>query len=274
MFSQIKIVLKRCQMGCQQAYSAVLLWLLLGTFLISGNPHVMIIFIMTFANAAQSIQPSRDWISDLFMGVSIGIALYILFRQVTVIPTIPITEQLKTWYHYPRDILALDSTLYFIALSFYPLVSQIKPRQKAKLAQASLILVTCLYAVFAAGLLVAGTLLTQSIQFKFAYPPMITVWLVNTLMTSLSEEVFYRGIIQNMLNRFMPKKEILVIILTALIYGLSNFRLGFEIMVLTSLCGVFYSFLYRATKELRYPVILHAFLNTIYFIFFDVPVLS
>lgn len=274
MFSHIKIALHRSQEGCQQVYPAVLLWLLLVIFLITGNAQVMIIFIMTFANAAQYIQPSRDRVSDVFMGISISLALYILFRQLTVLPTIPVLEILKMRHHFLGDTLNLDSTLCFIALSFYPLIRQIKPLQKARLAQASLVLLTCLYAVFATGLLVASTLLTQSVQFKFTYPSMFIIWFINILLISISEEIIYRGVIQNMLNKYMPQKGIVVVFLTALIYGFSNFKLGFEIMALTSLCGVFYGFLYRATKELRYPVVLHGFLNTIYFIFFSVPVLT
>ena len=273
MFKQIKEVTCRCYRGCHQPYHAILVWISILVFLITKNPAVGLVFAVLISNAAQGVQPNRDRVSDFLMLFSLSMTFIVLIGQYGIFPGVYTFTNLQIPQLAPFN-LSFEITTFFIALSFYPLLTQFIKDQKSSFSTASLIFLTCLCTVFASGLIVAGALLVKSIKFKFMYPSYIVIWLVHACWVGFSEEVIYRGILQNVLTHFFRGHSAPAIVIAALVYGYSNIGLGTDVFLLTAVSGLFYGILYLASRQLRYPVILHVLLSTMYLVFFSAPLMT
>jgi len=90
----------------------------------------------------------------------------------------------------------------------------------------------------------------------------------NLLLTSVAEEVFFRGYLQNTLARFgMP----VAIGLSSLLFGLAHFSGGVAYVVLAALAGACYGVIYWASGRLYIAILAHFGFNMIHLICFTYP---
>jgi len=90
----------------------------------------------------------------------------------------------------------------------------------------------------------------------------------NLLMTSVAEEVFFRGYLQNLLSRFGTP---VAIGLTSLLFGLAHFSGGPAFVVIAGLAGACYGVIYWASGRLYIAVLAHFGFNMMHLMFFTYP---
>jgi len=107
-----------------------------------------------------------------------------------------------------------------------------------------------------------------------AVDPKLPSWwwlfaLNNLLLTCVIEEVFFRGFIQQKLIRLL--KPVLGLIVASLLFGLAHFSGGFSYVVVATLAGFLYGFVYQNTGKIWHAILLHFCLNMLHLTLFTYP---
>lgn len=106
-------------------------------------------------------------------------------------------------------------------------------------------------------------------------PSIAPAWLVMNLMqTSLLEEAFFRGIVQERLARALahrPQWRYLPIAVASALFGLAHSGGGLLLVLVASLAGIGYGIAYARTGRIEAAVLAHVTLNTIHFLGFTYP---
>jgi uncharacterized protein len=92
-------------------------------------------------------------------------------------------------------------------------------------------------------------------------------WLFTFFMIALPEEIFFRGWMQNLLERRVGRMPSLV--LTAVIFGLSHFNkraafFNWRYVMLAAIAGIFYGRAWRAERRVGASAITHATVDTLW----------
>jgi len=90
-------------------------------------------------------------------------------------------------------------------------------------------------------------------------------------LIAIPEELLFRGIIQNFLEKSFPKPAFALIV-TSLIFGAAHLNNGprpdWRYFLLATLAGLFYGNAYRRTRGLLAPAIVHTLVDTVWRAFF------
>jgi hypothetical protein len=94
--------------------------------------------------------------------------------------------------------------------------------------------------------------------------------LVTFLLVAIPEEMFFRGILQNLLEtRFKPW---IALVIAAVLFGLSHFNKGasfnWRYVLLAAIAGVFYGRAWRARRELLASIIAHTAVDVVWSLWF------
>lgn len=102
-----------------------------------------------------------------------------------------------------------------------------------------------------------------------AKPPwwMAPAWIFTFVGVALPEEIFFRGWIQNLLERRMGR--IAALIVTACVFGLSHFNkrtagFNWRYVLLAAIAGLFYGRAWRADRRVGASAIAHATVDTVW----------
>jgi membrane protease YdiL (CAAX protease family) len=124
----------------------------------------------------------------------------------------------------------------------------------------------CFYAPLAIALgLALGFLHLHS---RVAHPWMVPpAWLFTFFGVALPEEIFFRGWMQNLLERRIGRNAALAV--TAVIFGLSHFNkrtafFNWRYVILAALAGVFYGRAWRERRRIGASAITHATVDTVW----------
>lgn len=94
--------------------------------------------------------------------------------------------------------------------------------------------------------------------------------LVTFLLIALPEELFFRGILQNLVETRVGKKWALAV--TAVVFGLSHFNHGatfnWRYVLLASIAGVFYGRAWRANRQILASVVTHTAVDLVWSVWF------
>lgn len=90
----------------------------------------------------------------------------------------------------------------------------------------------------------------------------------NLFMTCVAEEVFFRGYLQNRLERW---GWVNALVISSILFALAHFAAGWLYMVLASLAGICYGLIYRATGKLYWAILAHFIFNLYHLLFFTYP---
>ena len=113
-------------------------------------------------------------------------------------------------------------------------------------------------------------------------PPWWPVWLWSMVFfTALPEEVLFRGWLQTAITsrlhssrlRGSPRADAAAIIIAGALFGLAHAAGGPAYVVLATLAGIGYGWIYASTRSLISAVAAHAGLNTMHLLFFTYPAL-
>ncbi len=107
-----------------------------------------------------------------------------------------------------------------------------------------------------------------------------SLWLIKILfLTIFPEEFFFRFFLQNNIINLLKKSQffktknyqIIGLILTAIIFGLTHFSGGFSLVLLAIISGFGYGFVYMRTGYIESAILLHFLINLSHFLFFSYP---
>jgi membrane protease YdiL (CAAX protease family) len=105
------------------------------------------------------------------------------------------------------------------------------------------------------------------------------------LLTALPEEVLFRGVLQNLFERTMPKRPTAALVLAAVIFGLSHldnpnppflpltlwgrrYAVPWLYVMLATIAGIFYGLAYRRTGKVTASALVHCLVDTWWALFF------
>lgn len=131
--------------------------------------------------------------------------------------------------------------------------------------------------VITAGLILLS-LITGYVRFDPKFPPEAWLWLwANLCLTCMAEEAIFRGFIQAGLARKwsgIRGGEWLALVVAAILFGVAHFGGGFAYVVLSSLAGIGYGWVYLRTGRIEASILTHFSVNAVHFIGFTYPALQ
>lgn len=101
------------------------------------------------------------------------------------------------------------------------------------------------------------------------------IW-TNLIFTCIAEEALFRGFIQRHLERLFNRcagGPRMALGLAAVFFGLIHFAGGVKYVVLATVAGVCYGFVYQRTQSIEASILTHFALNFVHFVFFTYPAL-
>jgi len=91
----------------------------------------------------------------------------------------------------------------------------------------------------------------------------------NVLFTCMTEEAYFRGVIQ---NKLQLRNACLAIVTSAVLFGLAHFGTGrIDYVLISIIAGLGYATVYHRTRSIGASILAHSILNIIHFIFFTYP---
>lgn len=114
---------------------------------------------------------------------------------------------------------------------------------------------------------------------KFPSFEITFLWLIKMIfLTIFAEEFFFRFFIQNSVillfknsKYFSKNPQIIGLIFTSILFGLTHFSQGFIFILLATICGFFYGLIFIRTRYIEASILLHFLINLTHFIFFSYP---
>ncbi len=100
---------------------------------------------------------------------------------------------------------------------------------------------------------------------------------LNLCFTCVTEEAFFRGLLQERLHRLWPEHSIwqaMCVALSALWFGLAHIAGGWTHVGLASLAGLGCAWVYQRTRRVEAPILTHFALNAVHFTGFTYPQLA
>lgn len=142
---------------------------------------------------------------------------------------------------------------------------------------------TMFKAMIPRALLVIFIIAILSFAFKFVWfdpklPQSLPIWaMTNLLFVCLAEEGFFRGFIQKYLCLILWRVSygnVIAIILSSILFGLSHFMGGTRYIILATIAGMGYGWIYWRTQRIEASILTHFSLNLVHFLFFTYPALA
>ncbi|MEP0265353.1 type II CAAX endopeptidase family protein [Dokdonia sp.] len=128
-------------------------------------------------------------------------------------------------------------------------------------------------AIMALLFFVLATVLGYS-KFEPKLPYFTPIWiLVNLFFTCLAEEAIFRRFIQQRIYDALPSKYALTVslLVASLAFGLAHYNGGILYIILASIAGVFYGYIYHKTKRIESSMLLHMLFNLTHLLLFTYP---
>ena len=107
-------------------------------------------------------------------------------------------------------------------------------------------------------------------------PYFTPVWiLTNLFFTCMAEEAFFRKLIQQKIQDSISGKysPIISITVASILFGLAHFKGGIPYVLLATLAGGFFGYIYYKTKRIESSILLHFAFNLTHFLLFTYPAL-
>ncbi len=114
------------------------------------------------------------------------------------------------------------------------------------------------------------------IRLDLKFPVFSPIWLINNLLaTCLAEEALFRGFIQRQLTvAFGKNRYFIAWLIASVLFGALHFPGGIHYVLLATLAGFGYGFIYHKTQRIEASIFAHFLLNTIHFLCFSYPGLN
>lgn len=116
------------------------------------------------------------------------------------------------------------------------------------------------------------------IRFDPKIPENLGIWIItNLLFVCFAEEAFFRGFVQRRISLFLTHKKYgnaIAILIGAIAFGALHYTGGILYILLATIAGIGYGWIYDKTKSLESSILTHFSLNLIHILFFTYPALK
>ena len=134
--------------------------------------------------------------------------------------------------------------------------------------------------VLIAALMVSAFLIDQ-VRLDLKWPEVFPVWAwANLLFTCAAEEALFRGVIQRRLqgasatHDAMSGRGIAGVMIAAVVFGVAHYAGGVASIVLATIAGVGYGWIFWRTNRIEASILAHFLVNTTHILCFTYPALS
>lgn len=104
------------------------------------------------------------------------------------------------------------------------------------------------------------------------------LWMIRMLLdTTLGEEIFFRGYLQQRATTLMGRSKVaawVACMLVAILFGAMHLSAGLPMAIMAMWAGLGYGLAYLQTKTIEAATITHFLLNLVHFLFFSYPMLG
>ena len=115
------------------------------------------------------------------------------------------------------------------------------------------------------------------VRWEVKFPPQFYVWAwPNLFFTCVAEEALFRGFLQRHLQgslKGISYGGILGLVLASVLFGLAHYAGGVSYIILATVAGLGYGWIYQRTKSIESSILTHFTLNAVHFVFFTYPAL-
>jgi len=114
------------------------------------------------------------------------------------------------------------------------------------------------------------------VKFEPKLAPQLWIWMISNLFfTCIAEEGLFRGFFQEYLSSFKYKHtEYIAILIPALFFGAIHFPGGIKYVVLATVAGCLYGWIYKVTRRIEASMLTHFILNLTHILLFTYPALA
>ena len=113
------------------------------------------------------------------------------------------------------------------------------------------------------------------IRFAPHWSSLFWLWAFSNLfLTCLSEEAFFRGFIQRGISTALNTKRhgpVISLIISSILFGLAHFGGGWMYVLLATVAGFGYGYIFQQSKRLEMAILAHFALNVCHFLLFTYP---
>jgi membrane protease YdiL (CAAX protease family) len=127
--------------------------------------------------------------------------------------------------------------------------------------------------VLVAVAVVAASLALGYVRWDAKLPDWFAVWAVSILfLTALPEEALFRGVVQTTVQTRLG--QVGAIALAALLFGLAHAAGGVGYVLLATLAGAGYGWIYAETRSIALAIVAHTAIDALHLLFFTYPALA
>jgi uncharacterized protein len=128
--------------------------------------------------------------------------------------------------------------------------------------------------------LLVGVVMTLSIAVGYVrWDPKLPSWTPlwswsMVFLTALPEEALFRGVVQSAIERWMNDRRYataVAVILAGVLFGVAHAAGGPSYVLLASVAGIGYGWIYASTRSIAWAIAAHAGLNTVHLLLFSYP---
>jgi len=116
------------------------------------------------------------------------------------------------------------------------------------------------------------------LNFAPKFSPLFFIWAThNLLFTCIGEEIFFRGFLQYQLSLQLANLRHglwVALIIASLLFGLGHFAGGWQYMLLATIAGLGYGYIFMRTQRIEMSILAHFIMNATHFLLFAYPRLA
>jgi uncharacterized protein len=231
--------------------------------------------LLALALSTSLFRVSRGWLRVLWMGVTIALSLLLglhllpWFTNPVVVREAIVSSGARPYSQYVNFDKTLGAVLLLACAGFAPIRSGAEWRAALRLA-APVTLATAI-------VVMTASLALGFVRFEPRWTWLFLVWApINLLLTCVSEEAFFRGFVQTELHRTLTGRhaDAIAVVVSAILFGLAHAAGGWRYVLLASLAGGGYAFVYQQTRRLEMAILAHFTVNAVHFLLFTYPALA
>ena len=212
----------------------------------------------------------RTLMGMLIILFSLGLGLHLFpgFHNLQIVEHVQLSHDsmpYKLYFNFDKPLIGL-----FILYWLHPLIAT-RGQAALMLKQMAPAALLTLIAVLTLSLLIGYT------RLDIKLPDFIGYWLwANLFFTCMAEEALFRGFMQRQLSLLFAGFKfgaLWALLICALLFGIAHAAGGYQYVLLATLAGLGYGWVYLRTQRIEASILLHFLLNCVHIVFFSYPAL-
>ena len=233
-----------------------------------------VLWLLAMGLSAWRLRGARGWsraawiAATALIGLLLGLHALPGFSNPAVVRDAVLSPGAAPYSQYANFDKALGGVLLLGCSGWAPMRS--RPQWAEALRRTAPIVPATVVAVMAASLVLGF------VRFEPRWTWLFYVWApLNLLTTCVSEEAFFRGLLQTELRRALTHRcaGAIAVAVAAALFGLAHIAGGWRYALLAGMAGVGYGLAYERTSQLEMSVLTHFSVNAVHFLLFTYPAL-